>query len=140
LGWPPKVGDFRFATKAYHPKKCSAHLFPGRQGLTECHESLTPLICSAGTRQLDLFFENGDTAAVDAEDIEEIIPETLCLGALGGFVFPLLGEGNGAGFYFVPGKRHFLTLKWGYRAEHHIMEQTTIILFVWAGLRIRKQA
>jgi len=42
LGWPPKVGDFRFATKAYHPKKCSAHLFPGRQGLTECHESQTP--------------------------------------------------------------------------------------------------
>ena len=43
LGWPPKVGDFRFATKDYHPKKCSAHHFPGRQGLTECHESLTPL-------------------------------------------------------------------------------------------------
>jgi len=42
LGWHPKVGDFRFATKAYHPKKCSAHLFPGRQGLTECHESQTP--------------------------------------------------------------------------------------------------
>ena len=33
LGWPPEVGDFRVATKAYHPKQCSAHLLPARHGL-----------------------------------------------------------------------------------------------------------
>ena len=55
----------------------------------------------ADTRELELLFEDDDATAIDTEHREEIIPETLRLRALGGFVLPLLGAGNGAEFYFV---------------------------------------
>ena len=48
----------------------------------------------------------GDALPLDAEDGEELVPETLRLGALGFLAGPAAGEFVGAAADFVPGKRH----------------------------------
>jgi hypothetical protein len=60
----------------------------------------------SGAHQLDLLFEYGDAAALDTEHAEEIIPEALRLGRLGGLAFPLAREGERVALDLVPGKRH----------------------------------
>ena len=60
----------------------------------------------AGARQLDLLFEYGDAAALDAEDVEEVVPEALRLGALRGLALPLARERDRARLDLVPGQRH----------------------------------
>jgi len=55
---------------------------------------------------MDGFFEGGDGAAVLAEDVEELVPEGLGLGAFAGGVGPFAGEGDGALAGLVPGNGH----------------------------------
>ena len=55
---------------------------------------------------LDRHLEAGDAAAMDAEHLEEGIPEALGLGILRRLAFPLLGKGNRAGLDLVPAQRH----------------------------------
>jgi len=59
---------------------------------------------------LHRLFVAGDVAALLAEDVEEGVPERFRLGLLARLVLPFFGEGNGAVFDFVPGKRHALGL------------------------------
>ncbi|NLA40447.1 MAG: hypothetical protein GX874_03405 [Smithella sp.] len=54
----------------------------------------------------DRFFEAGDAFAGNAEDIEEAVPEGFGFSVFGAFPGPFLGEGQGARFDFIPGKRH----------------------------------
>jgi hypothetical protein len=46
----------------------------------------------AGPRDVDLPLEHRDALAIDAEDREGTVPETLRLGALGTLALPLAGE------------------------------------------------
>ncbi len=48
----------------------------------------------------------GDGAAVDAEDVEELVPEGLSFGGLAGFALPGVGEAECALSDFVPGEGH----------------------------------
>lgn len=50
--------------------------------------------------------EAGDHPALDSEDIEEVIPKGLALGGFPRLAHPLLREGDGAVFDFVPGEGH----------------------------------
>jgi len=50
--------------------------------------------------------EAGQPPTRHAEHVEELIPEGLGLGVLGGLVLPLLGEGQGAVLDFVPAQWH----------------------------------
>lgn len=52
----------------------------------------------------------GDVAALLTEDVKEGVPKRFRLGFLARLVLPFLGEGDGAVFDFVPGKRHALGL------------------------------
>jgi hypothetical protein len=54
----------------------------------------------------DGFLEAGDGAAVEAEDVEELVPEGLAFSRLARLVLPVRPEADGAVFDFVPGKRH----------------------------------
>ena len=50
----------------------------------------------AGARDGHMLLERRNTPPLDAEHMDERVPEALRLGTLGGFVGPLLAEGDGA--------------------------------------------
>jgi len=52
----------------------------------------------------DIRLEGGEGGAAEAEDVEELVPEGLLLGALGAVASVVAGEADGAVADFVPGK------------------------------------
>jgi hypothetical protein len=66
---------------------------------------------AAGAGDFDLFFEDRDASRIDAEDIEETVPEALCLRALQALTLPLAGKSEGTVFDLVPGKGHWRRMK-----------------------------
>lgn len=52
------------------------------------------------------FLEAGNDAALDAEDVEKLVPEGLLFGLLAAGGVPFPGKRDGAVANFVPGKRH----------------------------------
>jgi hypothetical protein len=59
-----------------------------------------------GTCHGHLLLEGSDAPALDAEDAEEGVPETLRFGAFRGVLFPLLRKRDGANLDLVPAQRH----------------------------------
>lgn len=55
---------------------------------------------------LDALLEGGDLAALDAEDLEELVPETLGIGVFAFDVSPVLGKRAGAVGYLFPVEGH----------------------------------
>jgi len=70
--------------------------------LPECVDA-SALELAARAGDFDLLFEDRDASAVDAEDIEETVPEALRLRALRALTLPLAGKSEGAVFDLVPG-------------------------------------
>jgi hypothetical protein len=58
------------------------------------------------------FLERGDGAALDAEDVEEVVPVRLALGLLGSGVPPFAGEADGAFADFVLGNMGHREADW----------------------------
>ena len=52
------------------------------------------------------FLKAGDSAALDAEDVEKRIPKGFRFGILASLALPFFREGNGAVFDFIPRERH----------------------------------
>jgi hypothetical protein len=76
-----------------------------QHALPEAVDAAVPELV-AGPRDGDLLFERCDAAAFDAEDVEEGVPETLRLGALGGLGRPVLAERDRTRLDLVSAQRH----------------------------------
>ena len=75
-------------------------------GLVLTYDHALPNDVDAIVRTLQVFhgpFKAGNASAMDTKDVEEFIPEGLRLGALAGFVFPVVSELNGTLADFLKG-------------------------------------
>ena len=67
----------------------------------------------------DGLLESGDSAAANAEDVEEVVPRGLAFGGLVGFALPFPAERDGAAAYFIPRQWHWRRLP---RSSRQTME------------------
>jgi len=77
----------------------------------------------------DRFFEGGDGAAADAEDVEEVVPEGLALGSLARFALPFTAECDSAVPNLIPRQWH------GRRLPRVASQKTEVFLREPAGER-----